>query len=280
MGITTSSSTLKSDLIWEYDTSHQERGYALIINNRRFHDGEVRLGSEKDVESIAASLRKLEFKVHVREDCSSLEMKNEMLKYATMNHSSCDYFLCVMMSHGNTDQIIGVDGSVNYIKELIDPFKHNPTLKGKPKLFFINSCRGSTQMIAHDGAAAAANRAAAVDRFDRERNAAHDSSTRKIPMEADVFIHYSTVTGYVSYRDEKKGSWFIESLAHVLDKKGQSLSLNQLVMAVNNRVAEHYNNQNKGKEFKQTPNVDHTLRKEVYFKPKQKKSSKKAKGTI
>jgi hypothetical protein len=255
----------------EYDMNHARRGQALVINNRDFADDEFRTGAEKDLENIKESLQKLDFEVHVEENCNSWEMKNLMLSYANMDHSDSDCFLCVIMSHGDKDAIVGVDGSGVYIKELIYPFKLNTTLKGKPKLFFINACRGH-----NDSNMTTASSASGKTQQDLVNIEQHPTSldSFKIPLEADVLVHYSTVTGYVSFRNENNGSWFIESLSHVLNEKGASHPLSQILMAVNNRVAEHYRNENQenAQPFKQMPNVDHTLRKELYFKPKQMKT--------
>jgi hypothetical protein len=49
------------------------------------------------------------------------------------------------LSHGEEGLIYGVDHSCE-IEHLIAPFKSNPTLAGKPKLFFIQACRGTKLM--------------------------------------------------------------------------------------------------------------------------------------
>jgi hypothetical protein len=46
------------------------------------------------------------------------------------------------MTHGDDGVIYGIDKSIE-LDQLIQPFKQNRTLAGKPKLFFIQACRGS-----------------------------------------------------------------------------------------------------------------------------------------
>ena len=50
----------------------------------------------------------------------------------------------VLMSHGADDFIYGSDIEKVHIPSIVDKFKPNkcPALQGKPKLFFIQACRG------------------------------------------------------------------------------------------------------------------------------------------
>ena len=47
----------------------------------------------------------------------------------------------------------------------------------------------------------------------------------KIPNHADFLIYRSTPDGYVSWRNELKGSWFIQSFCQVSQKATTTLSL-------------------------------------------------------
>jgi hypothetical protein len=82
--------------------------------------------------------------------------------------------------------------------------------------------------------------------------------SRRVPLEADILIYFSTTDGYISWRHPKQGSWFIESLCYVLNKYAAepNIELNTLLLKVNNRVAIKY---------KQMPEIVSRLRKEFYF---------------
>jgi caspase 7 len=49
------------------------------------------------------------------------------------------------MSHGDEGIVYGVDKAIE-IDQLIQPFKQNRTLAGKPKIFIVQACRGSSFM--------------------------------------------------------------------------------------------------------------------------------------
>lgn len=58
-----------------------------------------------------------------------------------------------------------------------------------------------------------------------------------IPVEADFLVAFSTVSGYISVRNSQNGTWFIQSLCHLLDEEGDKLEFMQILTAVNRKVA-------------------------------------------
>lgn len=53
-----------------------------------------------------------------------------------MDHSDVDCFGCALLSHGDEGIIYGTD-TIMLIDTLLQPVKDCVTLRGKPKLFFI-----------------------------------------------------------------------------------------------------------------------------------------------
>jgi len=239
----------------EYRMDAPKRGVALLINNKRFDarlELSTREGTDKDAASLEFSLSKLGFDLKVAHNCTASFMREWLFKWARADHSNYDCFLCVIMSHGEEGVVYGVDKSIE-LDQLIQPFKSNRTLAGKPKLFFIQACRGSNFMEGTDS------------------NPFEINYVNKIPMEADFLFAYSTISGYFSWRNSTNGSWFIQALCHVLNENGKQLELMQILTAVNRRVAYYYeSNANEphmsGK--KQIPCIVSMLTKELYFRPK------------
>lgn len=154
---------------------HERRGTAIIINNRRF-DAKLDMptregkqptssqapvsvclslhlclsprscsGSDKDAASLEFSFRKLGFDVRLSHNCTATFMRQELFKAARADHSAADCFVCVILSHGDEGTVYAVDKALE-LDALIQPFKQNRTLAGKPKLFFVQACRGSSFM--------------------------------------------------------------------------------------------------------------------------------------
>jgi hypothetical protein len=244
----------------EYRMNHANRGHAIIINNKKFHhclDMPVRTGTDKDAACLQQTFTKLGFNVKLEHNKSAHDMRDILTRYAKMDHSQNDAFVCCILSHGEDGIIYGTDQSVD-IEHLIQPFKFNRSLAGKPKLFFIQACRGTKLM---DGI---------------DTNPYKIQYVSKVPLEADFLFAYSTVSGYYSWRNSLNGSWFIQSLCDVLNLNGTSLEVMQLLTHVNRKVAYFYeSNANdpamSGK--KQVPCVVSMLTKELYFKTKGQKQS-------
>lgn len=62
---------------------------------------------------------------------------------AEKDHSQYDCFVCFVLTHGAEHKLLGSDGNTIQLKEFISAVsdQHCATLKGKPKLFFIEACR-------------------------------------------------------------------------------------------------------------------------------------------
>ncbi|XP_054584980.1 caspase-7 isoform X4 [Eptesicus fuscus] len=172
------------------------------------------------------------------------------------DHKNAACFACVLLSHGEENSIYGTDGKMD-IKDLTGHFRGDRcrSLLEKPKLFFIQACRG-TEL--DDGIQADSGPISDTDASPRQ----------KIPVEADFLFAYSTVSGYYSWRNPGCGSWFVQALCATLNEYGKSLDLLQILTRVNYRVARHFESRSNDPQFhekKQIPCVVSMLTKDLYF---------------
>jgi hypothetical protein len=133
-----------------YKMDHKSRGYLVIINNYKFENPIYKPleGHKTDSEKYKKTFEILGFtkdKIKVFENQKAREIKEIMEKYANKDYTDCDCFVAVFLSHGdlvcNRQRIMGVDQGV-FFEDLIDVFKKTRTLFEKPKLFFMDVCRG------------------------------------------------------------------------------------------------------------------------------------------
>ncbi|XP_040189963.1 caspase-3-like isoform X2 [Rana temporaria] len=166
---------------------------------------------------------------------------------AKEDHSQRGCFVCVVLSHGKDGGFYLYDDFMTeeYLFNLVKG-ESCKQLVGKPKLFFIQACRGFKRDSGVTPYASIAT-----------------TSTGKIPIEADFLYHYSTCQGYVSFRNTFSGSWFIQSLCEMLKKYGKKYELMQILTRVNHKVAFEYE-ANKEKE-KEMPCIVSKLTKDVYL---------------
>ncbi|WAR20930.1 CASP1-like protein [Mya arenaria] len=262
-----------------YNMEHKRRGYALLINQERFSADLQRQGYTKrtgtavDERNISRKLKELGFDVTIFPDLTANHIKNMCAKMADKDHSDCDCFVFVILSHGEEGVVYGTDKEVE-IKELASYFRGDrcPTLIGKPKLFIIQACRGNQT----DPGVKVNVTDALKEASDDKTEVRKDVLTIKLPVEADFLFAYSTVPGYYSWRNGANGSWFIQALCAVLEKHlEKGIEIRKLLTLVNRQVAQNFQSSNPDNEdfhrMKQVPCISSMLTKDLYLCKKKRK---------
>ncbi|KAG9462583.1 hypothetical protein GDO78_013811 [Eleutherodactylus coqui] len=73
------------------------------------------------------------------------------------------------------------------------------------------------------------------------------------------FFCFSPPSGFVSWRETSKGSWYVETLDDVLDQSAEKLDLQTMLVMVADRVSVRGT-------YKQIPGVFNFLRKRFFFR--------------
>lgn len=152
----------------------------------------------------------LDFTTYIHTNVTKKELEEFLKKYQKYpGHKDGDCFVFCILSHGDFGCIFTSDDEAFSIKEILSHFTAQEcvALAQKPKLFFIQACQGYEVQpfvsIKTDG---------------KTFDPILPPSVETVPNWAHFLLGLSTVPGYVSFRDEKKGSWFIQSLCkHLKD---------------------------------------------------------------
>lgn len=235
------------------------RGRCLIFNNVKFkYYKEPRFGSDHDKDRMEALFNAFLFKCDVYPDNEAHKMK-ELLAEAAQSEelASADCLVVIMMSHGDQNMIEGVDGDeLHLVNDVYAQFNNDncPALRGKPKLFFIQACRG--------------------DKRDTGPNTTCDKASDPRPVTpeephssplSDIYIAYASVPGYVSLRSRVTGSWFLSAVYEIFSKYACTEHLETLMKLVHAEVMTN----SAGDGEKQTPSLDtQGWTKKLYFNPK------------
>ncbi|XP_019854615.1 PREDICTED: caspase-3-like [Amphimedon queenslandica] len=199
----------------------------------------------------------------VQEDLTAEEIKKKVGGIAagsvTKKHDS---FICCILSHGNPKGIEGVDGETVTVPELAKSVisKECSALRGKPKIFFFQACRGTKvpEPIAADSSVPLPP--------NKEEKMVADGF-RALPPEADFLIGFSTSDGNVATRGVETGSQYIKALCKFLDPKYSSrFSLDELLLLVNYEVSGNPIDYEMSYKYHQMPEIRSTLRGKFYFK--------------
>ncbi|KFB49998.1 ancaspase-7 [Anopheles sinensis] len=250
---------------------HRRRGIAVVINQVQFRGMKQREGSDRDRDKICAALEKLHFQVQVFQDLSREKLFSGLQLVADVDHTQHDCLVVVVMTHGSEDVLYASDSTYK-VDRLWEMFLGNacPTLLGKPKLFFIQACRGEK----FDEGVLLKVDSIVTDTVDaRGAKEGPQSLLYVIPTMADLLVMYSTYKGHYSWRNPSNGSWFIQSLSTELAENGDQKELMQLLTTVSRRVAYDYRSyvpdNARMDAMKQMPCIVSMLTKALYFTPKQ-----------
>lgn len=189
------------------------RGICLVINNVNFLGEGERRGGETDEKEITDLFSKeLHFILEVRRNLGGLEILKTAQEIAAKDHSKYKAFVLIIMSHGEKKDVIqGVDGRKARVEDLMSEFTATscPTLQNKPKLFFIQACRGRRSDPRMNRLPPAA------DNIQGDTIATMHSPDSTLangvsPEEADFLLAFATVPDYQAWRSKIEGSWFIQ----------------------------------------------------------------------
>lgn len=236
-----------------YKMTAYPRGLCLIFNNKHFKRNlETRDGTEADKEKLKELFKYLRFRVRCYEDASDTQMLRNISKAAEKDHSSFDCFVCCILSHGKQGEVYGSNGMPIEIRKLTERLcpQSCPSLCDKPKVFIIQACQGNSVQAGYPGI---------------QTDAAIDYG-RLIPSQSDFLLAYSTVPGYVSYRNAKNGSYFIQALAELTKQHSHEFDFVKILTMVNHQVGSvNVSRDEKEAVCKQSPAQFTTLRKDLFF---------------
>ncbi|XP_041378466.1 caspase-2-like isoform X3 [Gigantopelta aegis] len=276
-----------------YKHQSKPRGLALVINNEKFElpkkNGSNladRHGTNIDQSTVSQLLEQLGYTVCIRKDLTAEKMLSTVNEFSQLDHSLLDSFILFILSHGEKQGICGVDGKLVQKEEIIGAFngKDCPKLSGKPKLFFFQACQGhkfhhgapiaSAEPVSSSSGSDPDNMEHTLKKMkDLKLNKTSSDESRddtvadikvetSVPAGGDVFIASATIPDYLSYRDEKKGTWFIQAIVYIFKNFAHKEDISKLMTKVNRLVSR---GQTHGRM--QVSTYESRLLKDFYFFP-------------
>ncbi|XP_066247745.1 caspase-3-like isoform X3 [Euwallacea similis] len=238
--VTNITNTNNDSIVPTYKHYRTKLGKALIINNIKFMDEkEERQGAEKDSRDLENLLKKLNFEVKQKRNLPGKAISAAVKEFSKSSFDKHDISVVVVMSHGNNytqdggkitpvrggfTQIIGIDNVPVLADDIIDFFtlgNYHQSLKGKPKIFIFQCCRGKKDQEVH-----------------------HDAAPirKQIKEYSDVLIAFSTLPGYLSNRNPIHGTWYIQSLCQVFEKYYRQYHIEDMLKLVDEELSNKHPN--------------------------------------
>ncbi|KAH9377315.1 hypothetical protein HPB48_013069 [Haemaphysalis longicornis] len=253
-----------------YSMVHSPRGKCIIINNSEFGPFATRReGSELDVRRMEALFKAFHFDCIVRSNLRARDMK-ALLSWVAQEEQQrgADCLVVVLMSHGKRDMIDGIDGEqLHLVDDIYQLFNNDncPALQGKPKLFFVQACRGAK----HDGGTKATYDTTDAGKIP-EGDAALDKqlfaqeTRERLTSWSDMYFAYATIPNYVALKNEVIGTWFLSAVYTVFSEHACTMHLEKLMRKVHEAVMRRISHDG----GKQTPSVElQGWTKKLYFNP-------------
>jgi len=224
------------------------RGLVLIIDNENF-DNEVlptRTGSVVDANNLDILFDQLGFHVTLRRNLPYYDMITEIQKFANKSdHSFGDMAVVAILSHGRHGLIAAADGRELETEWVLRQFNNDgcPALKGKPKFFIFQACRGDEaeygvlpKISFPENRSDSDARAVAVPKPPEGTPLEHQY--KELSWE-DMVVAYATLPGYVANRDKYRGTWFIECLCSVFMEMSVDFDLRDMLDIVAERLEKY-----------------------------------------
>ncbi|XP_061075773.1 caspase-2 [Conger conger] len=234
-----------------YRMDSSPRGRALVISNVTFDplapDLDRRVGGEVDEEVLGKLFTELDYTVMLRKNLSVQEMQVCVEQFSrSLDHRTMDSCVVCLLSHGVEGAVYGTDGQLLELDWVFKSFdnEHCPQLQNKPKMFFIQACRGEEMdcgVDQRDGSERTqspgceerdAGREAQEDREREER----ERLRVKLPKRSDMICGFASLKGTAAMRNTKKGSWFVQELNTVLRDKARDTHMADILVQVNRRI--------------------------------------------
>ena len=233
-----------------YDMSCSPHGIALVIMNDQFEPNELelshRLHGQSDLKHFCETFTKLGYDVQHHTNLTASKIREMLRGIASCDHSVYDSFVCCVSTHGQEDIIYGSDSRSVYLStDFVTPVKQCETLRKKPKLFFVQSCRvlpsPSTDLVTADS---------------------------PLHLDADVFIAMATTSGESAY-GTGSGSWFVDTLKKVFTEASQTTDLSHMMHSVTGIICDKEGHQKREdgthEQVRQCSEIRSTLRASVQF---------------
>ena len=213
---------------------------------------EPRYGTENDAKNLETTFEFLGYQVENYPNCDSDKMVTifeDLVRHRKCELKAHDSFVCCVLSHGGKLGIISSNCRHVAMEDMVSPLRNCKELENKPKMFFVQACRGTERDVG--------------------LGIADDDASTELPTApkgADFFLGFATEAGHRAYRTDQSthGSYYIDALCRVFLTYGKHSNLISMHTMINHDISE-VTIQIKQRKYKQISEFEDRLRNFVYF---------------
>uniref|UniRef100_A0A8C6SE94 Caspase-2 n=1 Tax=Neogobius melanostomus TaxID=47308 RepID=A0A8C6SE94_9GOBI len=275
-----------------YKMNSSPRGLALVISNVAFDplaapELDLRKGGEVDDEVLRKVFTELDYIVTVQRNLTAQDMRVCIESFSRRpEHRTVDSCVLCLLSHGVEGAVYGTDGQLLQLDWVFESFDnaHCPLLQNKPKMFFIQACRGDMDCGVEQTDGPPRTCSPSCEQLDAGREGQSDANLRqrddlgrpriKLPQRSDMICGFASLKGQnictAAMRNTKRGSWFVQDLNTVLRLRAKDTHLADMLVQVNSRIKEREGHApgTAHHRCKEMSEFTSSLCKDLYFFPK------------
>ncbi|XP_050796245.1 caspase-7-like [Gopherus flavomarginatus] len=232
----------------------QRKNRAVIIVNYAFCSRteplQPRKGAKREADKLFKALSKLNYAVKLYYDQAAKDIEEIYRQESREEHGDC--FVSILSSHGEEGAIYDCWGELvklTRIFQILLP-RRCPVLAGKPKIFFIQACRGN---VTDPGVWV---------ETDSGRPPA-DSFSHYLSIPDSTAVMFACSPGYSAFLNPL-GSMFLQTLLEFLEGDERHLELARLMTRISWKVAFHCEAKGPHQGHKEMPCFVTNMVREVY----------------
>lgn len=241
----------------EYERNGSEPGRILIFHHETFADSDIkkRSGSRRDVNEVIICFQRCGFNISeddIFQDKTTDEVLEIIANEASKDYTDYNSLIVFYFTHGDTNESLHTKDATITVMDIWKPFDECASLKNKPKLFFLQACKGHKSTTVE--------KPPNIEEFIPR----HYFSIQQ-NMPPDMLVVYSTLDNSVSFRNGLTGSWFIQELCKNIHGYGKRDDILSLLIRTTKCVCANYYYEKHSSIQKQLPLFVSTLRRKFYL---------------
>ncbi|XP_018013524.1 uncharacterized protein LOC108670568 [Hyalella azteca] len=222
-----------------YRITSRPRGFVAVFNNHfRNNPDWIRNGSEMDDVNLDSVFKEMGYEVHLFSDTTKSQLMEKIDSILQRHVLGMDSLILFFLSHGKDERhFYSSQQEVIDIRDIwIKLTNQNcPALKDKPKIMFLNYCRGES----------------------RQRNQVFDNVTeREEDAPRDVALVHASLPGFKAQRMPDEGTIFVHCLCQAICENAYEMDIHEII----NETSEMMK-----KKCATTPSIEFIDFKKFYF---------------
>lgn len=231
---------LNTSTEYSYQVSNFPRGIMCLVNEELFYKSlecERRLGTDYDADELTSLFLDMGFIVQRYDNYTRKEMKMVLAKDVSEDYSKMSCAACCILSRGRENDIYAIDKP--FPLSSVTRIFNTSNLNGIPKIMILNIEQGNDFMDPMETHAEEEVNEEEVKEASvvKKEDIVDEEDTIELPPGNDFVFAYSSIPGFYSWKNNTRGSWFLQSIFSVFKEHAHIMDMAHMLTRVNRKVS-------------------------------------------